>query len=105
MNDPEVMDTDVAKAAARYLDMRRQILATNRQLLGVTTIDGSKKEEAAYGRKMLRQLASDLSEQIPEFDALWRNVFADEVSPRHDGYEKAEFDLYDTNIFAETMGA
>jgi len=105
MNDPQVMDTTVAKAAAQYMEMRRQILSTNLELLGVTTIDGSKKEEAAYGRKMLRQFADDLAGQVPEFDALWRNVFADEVSPRHDGYEKAEVDLYGTNILAETMGA
>jgi hypothetical protein len=103
--DSEVARTPVAQGARQYMNLRQQILDSHLELLGVTTISGSTSEEAQFARKMLREFAAAIEERIPEFGPLWRNVFASEVSPTHDGYERAEFDLYGENIFAETLGA
>ncbi len=104
MEDPSVRGTPIAQATAEYLNLRNQILAANAKYLGSTTISGSEKEIASYGRKALRDLASQLERLYPEFGPLWRNVYASEVSMDHDGYDKAEFELYGDNIFAETLG-
>jgi len=104
MGDPSVTGTPIAKATAEYLNLRSQILAANEKYLGSTTISGSEGDIAVYGRKALRDLAGQLEGLYPEFGPLWRNVYASEVSMDHDGYDKAEFELYGDNIFAETLG-
>lgn len=108
LDDPVLEGAPVVEAARKYLAARAKFISMmaeeNMTLSGSYSTDDWKNAVAIRVRAELRTLASDLSEVTGEFDVLWRNVFANEVSQRHDGWEPDTVDFYGEDLFEVAMG-
>ena len=108
MTDSKLKGRPVVEAARAYLAERERyievLVAEGMTLSGEYTADQWKTEITIAVRSELRAFAERLSTETPEFEALWENVYASEVSQQHDGWEPERVDFYGEDLFESTLG-
>ena len=108
MTDSKLKGRPVVEAARAYLAERERyievLVAEGMTLSGEYTADQWKTEITIAVRSELRAFAERLSMETPEFEALWENVYASEVSQQHDGWEPERVDFYGEDLFESTLG-
>ena len=108
MADPNLQGRGVVEAARQYLQTRNKYISMlegeGMTLSGTYLASEWKTAITMRIRNDLRTLADNLGQGTPEFAILWRNVFAQEISQQHDGFEAQSIDFYGEDLFETTMG-
>ena len=106
--DPALIGQPVVEAAREY-EIARQEVLNHLIPMGASTIDGPKSSTtdtgraATLGREWLRKRAEEIGMRVPQFNALFKSVYASEVGTYHDEPEPPELVLYDQDDILESV--
>ena len=107
MTDENLEGRPVVEAARIYLaerDAYIRMLEAESMTLSGEYQDDWKMQVAISVRSELRKLAERLTEETPEFDALWKSVYASEISQTNDGWDPDYTEFYGEDLFETTIG-
>lgn len=109
LSDEDLRGQPIVEAARQYEQYRHQVL-NQLMTMGASTIDGPSSPDteagqwATFGREWLRQKATEIEAEVPQFGELFRSVYAFEVDPSHDQPMPPELTLYDDSDILTELG-
>jgi hypothetical protein len=104
LSDERLAGRQIVEAAREYEAYREALLSILQSERGLSSLDGSSDPLVVWARATLRTQAEIISARVPQFDELYRNVYAREVDTYHDGYKSEVVQFGDGDLFYDTLG-
>jgi hypothetical protein len=108
LDDPGLRTNPMVRSVGQYVRERDAMEAYVRETFN-TGLDGKGRtpeaEQALVAiRTQLREIATQISQGLPEFQTVWDRIFGQEVSQEHDGWSSENVDFYGSDFFTEVLG-